>query len=399
MNNQHRNVIMYDTYERAFFAKALEEGFAVIPSEIKRKEDLDADAIAHDDYRMFYKYNPFKSTALQMFLIYDKIILTDVSPLYDMDGLKRTGFIEVLKWDDMPDMDWTHAEREYAMYLKPFVTEYLVKRFAKTLTKTRKEELRQFNLTIRQLASTFYDMLFSPDIEVLNRQLCLRVESFIGAYALSFYETRKERWEKQGFSRQFVVEKLFPQWWMDQWVQPTETLMTLLDMSEKQDAALLQKAFQFGFIDSCGVVEGLNAAQGTVGSYGILRACYEEAIGSLPRVSSLAEVLRLKEKRSKDIRKMRCVLSEIEQALRQGEAAAVVTAMKYLRKAARDLSRGTTTGKVSRWATYLSLPVGIIEAYNGLPPVAGISIASAGVGSTLISDIAQSKNKWIQVIR
>jgi len=56
-------------------------------------------------------------------------------------------------------------------------------------------------------------------------------------------------------------------------------------------------------------------------------------------------------------------------------------------------------GKVSKWPTYISLPVGIIEACFGFPPIAGLTLGFIGTATTLRADVATAQNGWLQVVR
>lgn len=142
-------------------------------------------------------------------------------------------------------------------------------------------------------------------------------------------------------------------------------------------------------------MEGLGSFKRVDESFRLLRTCYQEAIGELPKLTSLSDALNLKENRRKDIERLRSVLGEIEESLLHGETVAARTAAKSFRKAARDLARGTTATKIGRWVTYLSLPAAIAEAYFALLPVIGVSLAIGGATSTFISDAAKAKSNWI----
>lgn len=396
MSNQRCNILLYGSYERAFLSKAIQNGFAT-PINIP-DEELEVTDIAEWEYERLYKRLPMKTAVLQMFLIYDKVILVGTNELYDTEKLRGTGFVDVVSIHDEPGLvgsqEWSIAAREHAMHLKPFLLDRLVK----VLSQRDKVEMRRYGLTGRQFFSTFYDISFSPDREALADLPCDKVVSFINQNTRTVYSRQKPKWDNKRVRPETAMDWIRYRWTCHV-AESAGSLMTLLEKTVLLDAALMQSQFSIGRTTALGVAEDLRSGPRTLDAYGILRSCYEEAIGELPKLRSLKEVLQLKERRANDISRLRSVLSEIEHCLEHGETTTAKLAMRSIRKAARDLTRGTTASKVSRWATYLSLPIGIIEACLALPPVAGITFASVGAASTLTSDVVKSKNKWLQVVR
>lgn len=57
-----------------------------------------------------------------------------------------------------------------------------------------------------------------------------------------------------------------------------------------------------------------------ISRYQIIRLSYENLLGSLPKIGSIEEVIRIKENREKDIRRLRGVLHEIGNLALQGSS-------------------------------------------------------------------------------
>src|ERR1041385_8743049 len=199
MTSGRYNILLYGGYERAIFGRALKEGFATTID--FQDEKLNISDIARWDYQTEYARNRFKSAVLQMFLIYDKVILVKPANMYDTQKLINTGFFDLISTEEEPALvgsqEWDLPEREYAMHLKPF----LMKRLVNELSKEEKAALRRHGLTGQQFFSTFYDMTFSPDLKALKgHDEVERVVRFVENYTRETYNKQEQRWEEIGIS-------------------------------------------------------------------------------------------------------------------------------------------------------------------------------------------------------
>lgn len=395
MYQQWSNILLYDVYEDAFFGKAIEEGFAKIYQ--FQDDELDTARVADWNYEHIYKYNHFKSAVLQMFLLYDKAILLASDPSYDVDKLTSTGLVDVIPFDSSTLIvaDWNSAEREYAMYLKPYLIDSILK---KELSAKKRKKLKKYGLTPREFVHTLYDVSFLPDRALLKDKAYKQAAAFIKDDIHLAYERKKDMWNEAGVDKEFAMN-LSEVWWRLGIIHPVEMFMALIERSILNNAVLMQSKFKLDNANLSKMTEIITTTKSIGDSYQILRLSFEKMVGQLPKLNSLTEVLRLKEKRHRDITRLRSVLSEIEQSLREGRTAAIHKAENEISKAAKDLSWGNTVDKVSKWTMYLSLPVGIIELYLAMPPVTGISFTSLGIASTLTAGVVKAKNQWIQVLR
>lgn len=77
----------------------------------------------------------------------------------------------------------------------------------------------------------------------------------------------------------------------------------------------------------------------------------------------------------------------------------IIEASSNIAKASKELSKTDKLDEVSKWTTYLSVPVAVTEIILSAPPVAGISPGIIGTYSTKKSNDIKRKNNWISVIR
>lgn len=404
-------VVLYGAYERAFVSKAIAEGYVMIdtsyPLEPHELLELERDKWAQWEYETLYKYNPYKTAVLQMFLLFDKVILVGPELGYDWGKMEGTGLIEVVTADEQPLLlgqpawgqgEWDQATKEYAMFLKPIVLNALVK----DLDPPERQALRSGELRPRIFYSTIYDAIFSPTPPYVSQEMLPKIRSFFEAQAEQVHVKYKPSWEGLGLDEEYreelamVTVKVA---WEGLVMFAAGTLMSLLESSVLNNAVLVQNEFRMNGLELDSGVWQKADRDRLMDSYQILRLSVEALIGTLPRLQSLEDVLRLKDKRQRDIQRLRSVLNEIEHALREGKRQALNKAEREVRQASLELARGNTLDKVSKWTTYISLPVGIIEACFGFPPIAGLTLGFIGTATTLSADVAKAKNGWLQVVR
>ena len=390
---ERTTVVLHGAYERAFLSKAIAEGYAKIDTSYP-DDELQYEELAQWDYEMCYKHNPHKTAALQMFLLFDKVILVGTDPGYDCSRMEDTGLIEALTWDEDPllwgRVTWDRATKEYAMFLKPIVLDYVVK-----YNPAERRAVRSHGVQPRTFYSALYDRLFSDAVSENIRSI---LRDFESAFVQESYSSSKSYWDALGRSKEFATG-IYRQWFAEMLRDGISRLMTMLELSVLKNAVLVQSEFSMRGLDLDSGVWQKADRQRLMDSYQILRLSFERLIGTLPRLHSLEDVLRLKDKRRRDIRRLRSVLNNIEHELREGKRYALNKAEREVREASLELARGNTLQKVSKWTSYLSLPVGMIEACFGLPPVTGLALKFIGTATTLSADVAKAKNGWLQVVR
>ncbi|WDE02143.1 hypothetical protein [Thalassomonas actiniarum] len=398
MNSIYRNeVSLYGVYQRAFFSKAFKEKL-ISPIEPAQK-DIDVTTLAEEDYDRLYKYNPKKTSVLQMFLLFDRITLIDADFGFDYSKLKETGLIDVITlWEEpllLGQNDWDLATRNYAMYLKPMIIPGLISFLEKDERYALK---RRFGLTPKTFFSAFFDMCILPEHTSYDIETFKKVDQYIIEHTEARYIKNKEMWDSNSISKDQAYERIIS-WWSYHVTESVGKLMTLIDISNQQNTIVVQNEFRE--LDS--PINGMKNIHSnidmTMEAYGILKMSCEQLIGALPKIGTIQDVLRIKEKRSKDIQRLRTALNEVEYSLKNGETHALRKANKIIAGAAKELNKGFELQKVSKWSTYMSLPISGIEYLFGLPPISGISVGVIGAASTAYSNQLVGKNDWMSVIR
>ncbi len=390
-------LVLADSYSEAVVLKGIEEGL------IQPIVDDELWETYINELTSMKKTNRKRRMTLQMLLLFEKTLLVDVSPGYDYSRLDATGLVETIPFSDDPYMMGLYpldlATREYAMLLKPIVINYLVKNF---------EWLHplRYGVPTKKGYSDLFDVVFSPSV---NKNLVDLSLDDVFARVFPDSDIRKLRFHQWLTNEKFAealggeFDKENPPKWARDWSfwfrAAMGKLLSLLDYSVEDEAVLMQSTYGMGNREpESSILEGKQMKRLT-DAYQILRISIESLIGKLPRVETISDVIRLKDKKGKDITRLREVLSGIELNLRDGRLTGLSKAMAEIEKATKELNEGEDLGKVNRWTTYLSLPVGVIEAVLGLPPVAGFTLGLVGAASTLKADRAKARNDWLQIVR
>lgn len=187
---------------------------------------------------------------------------------------------------------------------------------------------------------------------------------------------------------------------MDRVLVTVNQLMVLLEHSLSKNALLMQNQFKLQNLTSNKEILCNFDSKTFINSFQILRCSCGDLIGTLPQLKTIDDVLRLKDKRKNDIVRLRAVLNEFDFLLKTGSKdSAIRKITSDINIASNELSWGNQAGIVSKWITYLAIPISIIKLLYDLPPIAGMTLNTIGTGTTLGSEIAKKRSQWIQVIR
>lgn len=357
----------------------------------------DPDTLHAFDYDYNYKRNPHKTAVLQMFLLFDDLVLLGADPGYDYTKLEKTGLVNVTTITDdhalLGSLDWSPAEKAYARFLKPVVIDHLVNT---GVSSADREALREHGLRPKQLYSELFDFWMADEPPDPPQQSLVKALNFLEARSEVAYVRSKARSDSLAVDPADAMDRL-RFYWASHVSSAIGELMALLDTSVDHNGVLLQNEFPMNALDALDY--DVPAYDSALTSYRILRVSFEKMIHELPQLDSVDEVLRLKDKRASDVARLKEVVAGVEYALRDGEPNALQVAEHEISQAAADLARGNKTSRVSRWATYLSLPIAFVEMYLSLPPVLGLTTSAVGTGATLSESVISSRNGWLQVIR
>lgn len=134
-------------------------------------------------------------------------------------------------------------------------------------------------------------------------------------------------------------------------------------------------------------------------AYCILKNQISMIMDEQPAFDSLTEILRFRESRHRDIKLLRDEVSALDTLLVQGEREqAIQKAIQDVRSANQSLIKNTVAKKTARIATYLSVPISLLELYT-FGTSYSIAIGAVGTTAQFIADRSDSKNNWLFVAR
>lgn len=330
--------------------------------------------VTNSSYKAIHKRN-----VLQMFLLYDKIILFDIPPMEDYTLLKATGFVEVeeniAKDALLNKYDYLIQNKEYMIANRDLIVDNIFNNLHYSSDNIFYKRLKKEKLPLRRFLTALYDMNFGElhnDPSSTNDYYIILNKIF-------------ENKTKDG--------NMFRNTWPHALKSEVCSYLRILEMSSNNNSTILQDLFTFPMSFDT------KLASRELKSYRILKAEYTKSIGSLPHLNNIFDVLRLKESKYKEIQRLNEIIDNIEICLRNGETLALKKSCEEIAKATKELNQGTTYSKISKWISYLSVPVGVLETYLGIPPITGISLGAIGAPTTYTSSKKHENSSWLQIIR
>ncbi|HHI4981762.1 TPA: hypothetical protein ACP5VL_004467, partial [Vibrio parahaemolyticus] len=112
-----------------------------------------------------------------------------------------------------------------------------------------------------------------------------------------------------------------------------------------------------------------------------------------PVLNSITDVLKLKD--DPGFKEFRIFVNKWVSAVSTGDHATEVLLRKEIEKANKSISKAHTCQKIGRIATYMGLPISIIDLMLGSP--VGISLAGGGFLAQGYADRAMSKERWLLI--
>lgn len=392
-----RNIVLFgDVYEKSFLSRSMKEGY------IEPITDYYLSNLIHEiDYVRTYKNLRHQTASLQMFLLFEEVVLVNPDILgYEYKRLENTGFFKVISIENESafsgSLKWDGKLVEQAIIYKDIIVSSLIKK----TDKVTKYYLKKYRLSTKQFWSTVFDMCFLESYDTIKSEYLAKVQFFIEDKAKETLTLRGnyEFWRNNVFGPKMIYDQLCLAHYQ-MVLMATGTFLKMLEFSSFNDCVLLQKEFDITKGYSRYSKRELLSGNDILHGYQIVRVTYEKLISALPKLSSIEDVLRMKDKRRKEIRRLRQVIFHLESEIKGNKHKRITKVAKDIAKASRELSRGLTLSKVSKWTTYLSLPIGVVESLLGIPPVLGLSVGLLGVSSTYNCNEIEKNNSWIQVIR
>lgn len=332
-----------------------------------------------------------KKNLLRIILLFDEIILPQAPGEYDYHRLKNNEGFKIIPFDDFyyDNPIQKEGHKQYAQYLKS------------AILPVAEKDLKPYfsivppNIEYSEFISDLYDTV------LLNKKLHHKYEEIVRINKRSFdlRNTAYFRWadllelpETLSQKRRFFTDV------SGLLVIMFEDLCWQLQISSDNDSTIMNCEYQLANIGCESFDGGLETA---TDAYGILRVECGKALGTLPEVRSIQEVIRLKETRRHDIHNLKQELSRLEYEIRNsGSISAVERAATDISKASKALSAGSTVSKVERWTTRFLLPLTAASIFLQRPEVAlGLSVVTTiGHTSTVVGDFLSQKNNWLELL-
>jgi len=395
MKSEIRNkIILHGKFFDSFLKLANKEGYAT-PEVIGGNQH----EIERAEYVDFYGIPSKKNEVLQMLLIFDEVSFINPIMQYDLSKLQNTGLIKVFSDDrSLGYLNYDTIEKDLLLLIKPIIIDRLKGVFKKLYSEL---ELKKKKISYSNFLSVLYDYHIINNHEILNPSL---QETVIIEMYLSHIENQISKRKDAIFAREKKVDEhtiglMVSATYMGYIQAEIGTLLCLLDMSNTKNGVLMQNDYKFDKIISSTKLADFKEGKPIIESYKILKLSYQKFISNLPALGNINDVLKLKEKKHKEIKQLQQVLHEIEIDLRSGRVETIKKVDLRVKKVVKDLNRNLTLQKVTNWLTYMSVPITTIETILSLPPVMGFSTGIAGLGATLKSNMTENKNGWLQVIR
>lgn len=326
-------------------------------------------------------------------LLFDDVILSNVTQNYDYDALIKTGMFSLFYMEDALESDPIHQDGhiEYATHLKPAILPVF------------ENDIRAY-FKCGQAIDGFTNFVSDLyDCILLKKRIPAKHRSFIELNK-GFFDMRNRK-NIERFQSEFgdIPDVLTSKQRFFTDISALlcvlyESLCWQLEISSKKDAAIIDCDFKLANI---GCEEFTKDVTDGMEAYNILRVECGKLIGSLPKIDSIQEVFRLKEKRRNDIHNLKQELSRLEYEIRNGNSKkAIEIAAKDITKASKALSKGNVVSRITKWTNVFSIPIGVASLFMEKPQVSiGAGILSVvGKTSSFLETTIQDKNKWFEII-
>lgn len=303
---------------------------------------------------------------LSKLFLFDEFYIVQPDMYVDYNKIKNYIDLHIIEEDPIRDLD-----NNYAAYIKSIVMQTL------STNLHIKKENRLF-----PLLEEMYDSLSSLgsiDLDIRKK--------FLDAYGKDVFQIAKLNldvpWEDNRLLWNLFSSKIFESIW-----HYTNELILNIEYSSLKDLVISGSHMRYtDFIDTESELE----------CYKILKVVVNEQYSKTPSFSSIDDMLKFKENNYWGIISLRNEISNLESVLRKYDSQqAIRKAEADVLKAQVALLRNSNLNRASKIATYLSIPVGIMDSMQG--SFLGLSLSVVGTITTALSDINTFRNNWINIL-
>ena len=387
-DNMRNNLIINSEYERILLSEARKSGYCTENPYPDNVDWLSREESEIIDNELRGKITAQKVQNLfQMMILYDHVTIPSFIEWDDYSKLEETGYVKINTYDDMKyymqevfeDFDY-----EYGQYIKPAILPEIKKTIAAFNYSKKKSDLK--------FASIIYDLYLWSKIDKEQFEKVIYKNREMLAQNAEIYKTRVHL--PIQFNGNTILNYLT---FLFDWLEVhVDQLLWDLNLSNTLDGVIFNSEYNLGKL---GVIQETDPRIDNK-VYRTLKIELKRIIGTLPHANTLNDVFKIKEQRSKDIMRLRQVLDNLENELRNnGSKKMIEKAINEIRSASAELSKLKEVDAVSKWITYLSLPISVAEKAIGIPSEIGIGAGIISAYTTYKSGSILKKNNWITVIR
>lgn len=347
------------------------------------------------DQALYFHYGARKQKIFQMVLLFDEIIIPAIDPTNDYSQLQKSGYFNISSLDDY--MHYAQKNKLYddciadSLYLKHALLPVLNKR----LTSFYDNDIK--TISKRRFAENLYDAFFASKATG-NIQLSPDMKK-----AVDLVIARKKRQRELHYSIHNIEYDdyltnnalLFYEIW-ENIASEYEYLCMLLEMAYERNAYFINCEYR---LDKIGCEK--TDMSYMLDDYATICIECQDIIRMLPKPTSLIDVIRIKESKEKEIRRLRQILSEFESTVRSsGKADAIKSVRHDAQLAVKDLNQGISSlTKVGKWTTMLSVPIAIAEDLLHMHPFVGVTVGTVGMMALIQTEIKKRNSGWINILR
>lgn len=375
-------VILAENFRDGFLGQALTEGLIDVEPDEK-------------DIAYRYRRSRFKSSALELFLLYDKIIIPDQGAYFTFKDRFPLEYVEIVRTSEyiqnvFSNSDW-YLNRDKEAFRKALSLVVEHKHFV--LPKFVEFQNEFFSYTAKvigfrkiDLISSFIDFAYhyysgneksfaeNPLHEALGKDL---TDLFVSELESSEPRDGLNSVDTMLFGAMIYAERI----------------SDIQNLSEEYEAPVATRILgdnRYAFNGHTNTKEPSTRLQ----DLKVVRQVFTDANMEIPLPSNLAEAIKIK--KDPNFKAFRERLCEFQRLMAAGDIRNSTDILKEVRKAQEYLRLSGRVRKGLKVTTYAAIPIAVVESVlmGTLPFVSMTSSIIATVG-TAVSDILDRKNSWI----
>lgn len=387
------SVILSNFYEQLLLHEAKKSGLIkempILSEKLYNPDEMQEVSLFFNS--LLDKRTEERKKLLQVILLFDEIILPSAPGSYDYNRLKDIGTFKIIPFDDFYYDSSRKKEGQdlHVQQLKQAILPVAEKRL-----KSYYEKMPN-SLDYSDFVSALYD-------SVLSFKALPRKYRYINKINKRLFDERNTEYYNIAEAMQMPDSLLKAGRFFTDVAgiicSMYDELSWQLQISSENEATIMNCEYQLANIGCESFTSEVDSA---MNAYKILSVECRNAMGTLPEVDSIQEVIQIKEKRKHDLHNLREVLSQLEYEIKNsGSISAIKKAAKDISKASKALSVGNRVSQVTRWTNRFLLPLSVASIFmqNKEVVIASGIIGVIGRTATIVGDSISQRNNWIELI-